>query len=123
VNIEALVSPGAYNLITTEDKTMKKTIITMLAVAMVAGTVPAFAMEHMHDGSEKTVNEQHAKECDTLLRNCAMEVDSIQEQINKLKAAINEKGADAYTVDELRILNNKLKEANETLRALTKPGR
>ena len=102
---------------------MKKTIITLLAAAMVAATVPSFATEHMPESSSKAMNEQHAKECDMLLKSCAMEVDSIQERINKLKIAISEKGADAYTVEELRTLNKKLKEANETMRALTKPGR
>ncbi len=101
---------------------MKKTIITLLAAAMVAATVPTFAMEHMHDGHAKTMNAEQAKECDMLLKNCAMEVDSIQERIGKLKAAISEKGADAYTVEELKVLNKKLKEANDALRALTKPG-
>jgi peptidoglycan hydrolase CwlO-like protein len=102
---------------------MKKSIITLLAVAMVAVSVPSFAMEHKHDASQKTMDEQCAKECDMLLKNCAQEVDSIQERITKLRAAISEKGADTYTLEELKILNKKLKETNETLRALTKPGR
>jgi peptidoglycan hydrolase CwlO-like protein len=101
---------------------MKKSIITLLAVAMVAVSVPAFAMEHKHDASQKTMDEQCVKECDLLLKNCALEVDSIQQRITKLRAAINEKGADTYTLEELKILNKKLKETNETLRALTKPG-
>ena len=34
-----------------------------------------------------------------------------------------ENGANTYTLEELKILNRKLKEANETLRALNKTGR
>ena len=102
---------------------MKKTIITLLAVAMVAATTPAFAAEPVNEGSGKALNEQQAKECDMLLKSCAIEIDSIQERITKLKAAISEKGADKYTLEELKVLNKKLKEANETMRALTKPGR
>lgn len=101
---------------------MKKTMITLLAAAMVAATAPAFATEHMHEGATTAMSEQHAKECDMLLKSCAKEVDSIQEHIKKLQSAINEKGANAYTREELKILNNKLKEANENLRKLTKPG-
>jgi peptidoglycan hydrolase CwlO-like protein len=100
---------------------MKKSIITLLAVAMVAVSVPAFALEHQHDASQKTMDEQCAKECDLLLRNCALEVDSIQQRIKKLQVEINEKGANTYTLEELKTLNKKLKEANETLRVLEKP--
>lgn len=102
---------------------MKKSIITLLAVTMVAVSVPAFAQEYRHDASQKTMDEQCVKECELLLRDCAQEVDSIQERIKKLQVAIKEKGADSYTLEELKILNRKLKEANEALRALNKPGR
>ena len=100
---------------------MKKSIITLLAVAMVTVSVPAFAMEHKHDASQKTMDEQCVKECDLLLRNCALEVDSIQQSIKKLQVAVNEKGATTYTLEELKTLNKKLNEANETLRVLEKP--
>jgi peptidoglycan hydrolase CwlO-like protein len=101
---------------------MKKSIITLLAVAMVAVSVPAFAVEHQSNAShKKTMDEQCARECDLLLKNCGQEVDSIQQRIKKLQALINEKGATTYTLEELKILNKKLKEANETLRVLEKP--
>jgi len=111
---------------------MKKMILLFAAVLALSAPA-AFAaeheghdhgyMEHKHDASQKTMDEQCAKECDMLLRNCAQEVDSIQQRITKLRAEISEKGADTYTLEELKILNKKLKETNETLRALTKPGR
>jgi peptidoglycan hydrolase CwlO-like protein len=100
---------------------MKKSIITLLAVTMVAVSVPAFAGEHQHGASMKTMDEECTKECDLLLKNCALEVDSIQQRIKKLQVAINEKGATTYTLEELKTLNKKLKEANETLRVLEKP--
>jgi peptidoglycan hydrolase CwlO-like protein len=102
---------------------MKKTMITLLAAAMVAVAAPAFATEHIHGDSGMAMNEQQAKECDMLLKSCIKEVDSIQEHIKKLQSAINEKGSNAYTQEELRILSDKLKDANENLRELTKPGR
>jgi len=100
---------------------MKKSIITLLAVAMVTVSVPAFAIEHQHDASQKTMDEQCTRECDLLLKNCALEVDSIQQRIKRLQAEINKKGANKYTLEELKTLNKKLKETNETLRVLEKP--
>ena len=94
-----------------------------MATSLFAAAVPVFAAEsHSHGESQQTQNEQFAKECDMLLKNCALEVDSIQERISKLKAAVGMNGADAYTLEELKILHKKLEEANETLRTLTKPG-
>ena len=101
---------------------MKKTIITLLAASMVAATVPVFAMEHQHGDSHMVMDEQCAKECEMLMKNCALEVDSIQQRLNKIKVEINEKGANAYTLEELKTLNNKLKETNEIMRSLQKPG-
>ncbi len=103
---------------------MKKTLVILMATSLFAAAAPVLAEDaHQHGASSQAQNEQYAKECDMLLKNCAQEVDSIQERITKLKDAISNKGADKYTVEELKILNKKLKEANETMRALTKPGR
>jgi len=68
-------------------------------------------------------DEECAKECDLLLRNCAQEVDSIQQRIQRIKAAIKVYGAKPENVEDLKILNGKLQETNATLKALTKPGR
>ena len=101
---------------------MKKSIITLLAVTMVAVSVPAFAADPQLDVShKKTMDEQCARECDLLLRDCGQEVDSIQQRIKKLQTKIKDEGASTYTLEELKILNKKLKEANETLRTLEKP--
>jgi len=101
---------------------MKKSIITLLAVAMVAVSVPSFAVEHQNDAShKKTMDEQCAKECDLLLKDCNLEVDSIQQRIKRLQVKIKENGANTYTLEELKILNKKLKDSNEILRALEKP--
>ena len=103
---------------------MKKILAILMTTSLFAAAVPVMAEDmHQHSASHKTQDEQCTKECDLLLKSCALEVDSIQERITKLRAAIAEKGADTYTLEELKILNKKLKEANETMRALTKPGR
>lgn len=76
----------------------------------------------MHDKPvhHQMSDEQCAKECEMLLRNCAQEVDSIQERIAKLKAAISQQGADEKSLENLKVLNAKLKEADDLLRSLQK---
>ena len=100
---------------------MKNSIVTLLTAAMVAVSAPAFPVEHQHDASQNKMDAQCVKECDMLLRDCSLEVDSIQLRIKKIQVEINEKGATTYTLEELKTLKNKLKEANETLRVLQTP--
>lgn len=99
---------------------MKTRLVTLLAVSLFAVAAPVFAAQEQHAASQQAMDEQCAKECAMLVRNCAQEVDSIQDRIKKLQKAINEKGANTYTQSELKLLNQKLKEANETLRVLNK---
>jgi len=100
---------------------MKKSLVIFMATALFAAAVPAMAMEH---GAMHTQQDQECeKECDLLLRNCAQEVDSIQQRIQRIKTAIKAYGAKPEHVEELKLLNRKLKETNDELKALTKPGR
>ena len=80
-------------------------------------------MKMEHGANHGAMDEKCAKECAMLLKNCAQEVDSIQTEIKKLHVQIDEKGADTYTLEELKTLNAKLKETNATLRSLQKPGK
>ncbi len=101
---------------------MKKTLAILMATSLFATVAPVLADDgHQHGASHQTMDEQCAKECEMLLRNCVQEVDSIQQRIMKLQIEIKEKGANTYTLEELKTLNMKLKEANETLRVLEKP--
>lgn len=110
---------------------MKKVLVMLVAVGLF-GAMPVLA-EHKKDvppptGQETSATHNHqdpdcAKECDMLLRDCAKEVDSIQQRVQKIKAAIAANGAKPENAEELRILNKKLKEVNETIRSLSKPGR
>ena len=103
---------------------MKRKLAMLLAVSLFAIAAPALADDMLHHGaSHQAMDEQCAKECAMLLKNCANEADSIQSRIKKLQVEINEKGASTYTLEELKILNTKLKEANETLQELQKPGK
>jgi peptidoglycan hydrolase CwlO-like protein len=103
---------------------MKKQLAILMAVSLFAIASPVLAEDMgQHGASHQAMDEQCAKDCAMLLKNCAQEVDSIQKNIKKVQAEIKKKGADAHTLDELKTLNTKLKEANQTLRDLQKPGK
>lgn len=98
---------------------MKTRLVTLFAVSLFALAAPVLAA----DGRANVAahNDQCTKDCSMLLKNCAQEVDTIQERIKKLQSMVSEKGASNYTREELKLLNKKLAEANETLRVLNKP--
>lgn len=82
-----------------------------MAVLVMSISVPAFATEKM----EKD-------ECLTMSMNCKAEVDDIQKKVKKLNAEIK-KGSKVYTAEELKALNNKLKEINAMIDSMNKPGK
>lgn len=102
---------------------MKKTLIALFAATMIAASLPAYAAEHQHGDAQDQASVQCARDCDMLLKECARETDSIQKKIQKLQEAIKAQGADPQKADLLRALNAKLKESQELLQALNKPGR
>jgi predicted Rossmann fold nucleotide-binding protein DprA/Smf involved in DNA uptake len=73
-----------------------------------------------HGAAHGAMDEKCAKECALLLKDCAREVDSIQDRIAKLQVMINKEGADAESLAELKVLSKKLKESNDLLKALQK---
>ena len=97
---------------------MKNKLVTLFALSLFAIATPVLAADGHNSAAH---DDQCAKECSMLLKNCSQEVDTIQDRIKKLQVMINEEGAITYTRDELKVLNKKLKEANETLRVLGKP--
>jgi hypothetical protein len=112
-------------------KKMTVRLVMLVAVGMLSA-MPAFA-EHKKDvdtkaGQETMATHNHqdadcARECDLLLKECAIQVDSIQQRVKKIKSAIKANGAKPENLDELKILSQKLKEINETIRSLSKPGK
>lgn len=106
---------------------MKRKLIILLAVSLFAVAAPVMAeemegMEH-HGASHQAMDENCAKECDMLLRNCAQEVSTIQQKITKLQAAIKAEGADQTKLAEVKVLKTKLAETLELLKTLEKPGK
>lgn len=84
---------------------MKKIAIMMLAVFSMAVSVPAFAAEMTKDQKDQ---------CLLASKDCAHAVDTIQKKIKKLQAEVK-KGTKVYTADEIKKLNEKLKEADALL--------
>jgi peptidoglycan hydrolase CwlO-like protein len=97
---------------------MKKSIIILMALSMFAVSVPAFAAEHEHGASHDKMDAQCIKDCELLIRNCALEVDSLQQKIKRYQEAIKKDGATQETREELQKIQKKLNEANETLSVL-----
>lgn len=100
---------------------MRTRLVILMALSLFATAAPLMAMDHGAKHAQQDAD--CAKECDLLLRSSALEVDSIQQRIERIKKAIDTYGAKPENLEELKILNRKLKEANDTLKALNKPGR
>ena len=83
---------------------MKKVAVMMLAVFSMAVAAPAFAAE---------MTKAEKDQCLLASKECAHETDSIQKKIKKLQGEVK-KGTKTYSPDEIKKLNEKLKEA-ETL--------
>lgn len=90
---------------------MKKVIVSVCAFAVACVVTPVFA----------AVQTEGKNDCLVYGKNCPNAVDSLPERIAKLKTEIA-KGEKVYTPEELKRLERRLKEDNETMRALNKPG-
>lgn len=88
---------------------MKKLAVMLLALGLF-GAMPVFGAEQgkmMMDSSEG-------------VRQCAMQAESLQEKITRLKAE-DAKGTKKYSAKELKKIEKKLAEANKMLEQLTGP--
>lgn len=91
---------------------MNKIVVLFCAVLIAFSTVPVFAAG------------QTERKCDGLFcgKKCLNFRYSLPDRISKLKTEIA-KGESVYAVDELKLLEHKLKEDNATLSILQKPGK
>ncbi len=85
---------------------MKKLLAALLAVGLFSA-VPAFA------GHEDMMVEHEG------VRQCALQAETIQQKIHRIESEIKE-GSKKYSSDDLKKLEEKLKEANELLENLGK---
>ena len=92
---------------------MKKVLIAVLTAFALSATAMTFAA----DAPQASTKD----ECLLASKGCMNEVDSIQQKIKKLNAEIK-KGKRAYSAEEIKKLQQKLKEADEILNSLEKPG-
>ncbi|MDA8430533.1 MAG: hypothetical protein M0T70_14870 [Geobacteraceae bacterium] len=86
---------------------MKKIIVSAYAVAIAFVALPVFA----------AVQTEGKNDCLVYGKNCPNAVDSLPERITKLETEIA-KGEKVYTAAELKLLESKLNEDNETMRVL-----
>lgn len=91
---------------------MKTIAISLIAGLMIATTIPVMA----------EMTKQEKDECLLASKNCANQVDSLQQRIKKLNREIA-KGKKVYTAEELKQLEQKLKEVDAVLKNLEKPGK
>ena len=92
---------------------MKKVLIAVLTALALSATTMAFATDAPKSNAKD--------ECLLASKGCMNEVDSIQQKMKKINTEIK-KGKKVYSAEELKKLEQKLKEANEILNSLEKPG-
>jgi hypothetical protein len=91
------------------------TIISVVAGVMMFSALSIRADEGtVGGGYGERMETPQKNECLLVAKNCANDVDSIQERIDRLNGEIA-KGRDVYTDGELRTLKNELDEANKFL--------
>jgi peptidoglycan hydrolase CwlO-like protein len=88
---------------------MKRVAIVIMAAFMMSASVSVFAAEMTNEKKD---------ECLLASKNCQNSVDSIQQKIKKLQTAI-QKGDKVYTPDEIKKLNDKLKDTEDMLDKMT----
>jgi uncharacterized protein YlxW (UPF0749 family) len=84
---------------------MKKILVVLMAAFMMSATVPVMAAE---------MSKADKDQCLLYSKSCVSEVDSLQQKIKKLDKEIK-KGQKVYSAEELKKLNEKLKEAEDMM--------
>jgi TolA-binding protein len=95
--------------------------LSLLAAALMIAAVPALADEGSMDKKIEQGQQVQKNECLLIAMNCADQVDTIQQRIERIKGEIS-RGTGVYTNDELRRLNRQLEDANKTLEDLSAGG-
>jgi uncharacterized protein YlxW (UPF0749 family) len=84
---------------------MRKILVVLMAAFMVSAAVPVMAAE---------MSKADKDQCLLYSKSCMNEVDSLQQKMKKLNQEIN-KGTRVYSPEELKKLNEKLKEAEDLM--------
>jgi len=92
---------------------MKNKLIMLFVAVGMFSAVPVFAAHQEMTLDQKMMMEHEGA------RQCALQAESIQEKIKRIDGEIK-KGSKKYTAEELKKLEDKLKEANDALDILIK---
>jgi peptidoglycan hydrolase CwlO-like protein len=88
-----------------------------LAVILMAGM---FLVSALPVAAQTTKSEKD--QCILASMNCKSEVDTLQQSVKKIQSEIK-KGTKVYTPEELKALETKLKEVNDFIKTMGKPGK
>lgn len=94
-------------------KTMKRILIAVLTAFALSTASAAIAQDAPKAGKD---------ECLLISKGCKDQVDSIQQKIKRINTEIK-KGKKVYSAEDLKKLEQKLKETEDLLNTLGKPGR
>jgi len=83
--------------------------------------VTAFALSAATASFAQDTAPNAKDECLLIAKGCKDQVDSIHQKIKRINSEIK-KGKKVYSAEDLKKLEQKLKEANEILKSLEKPG-
>ena len=89
---------------------MKKLLVILMAVGLF-GAMPVLAAEH--EGMKMDTDEG--------VRECALQAESLQQKVKRIQGELK-KGSKKYSAEELKKMEEKLKEANKLLDDITKGG-
>jgi uncharacterized protein YlxW (UPF0749 family) len=88
---------------------MKRIAVVLMAAFMMSAAVPVMAAE---------MSKADKDQCLLYSKSCVHEVDSLQQKIHKLNKEIK-KGTKVYSTEELKKLNEKLKDAEDFMDKMT----
>ena len=89
---------------------MKKLAVVLMAVGLF-GAMPVLAAEHAGMKMDTPSGE----------RECALQAESLQQKVKRIQGELK-KGSKKYSAEELKKMEEKLKEANKLLDDVTKGG-
>jgi len=95
---------------------MKKLAAVLMVVGLF-GAMPVFAAEH--EGMKMDAKDGMKMETKDGMRECALQAETLQQKIKRIQTEIK-KGSKKYSAEDIKKLNAKLKEANDTLDGLGK---
>ena len=89
---------------------MKKLAVVLMAVGLF-GAMPVLAAEHAGMKMDTPSG----------MRECALQAESLQQKVKRIQGELK-KGSKKYSAEELKKMEEKLKEANKLLDDITKGG-